>query len=384
MLIGDWLSSGLAALEGAGLLRDPVDAGARELMQRDFGGGLLDAASNDYLGLGARLVSRETLETLQGARIGAGASRLVQGSSREHEILENELADWTGYESALVTTSAYAANAGLLPALAGEGALVISDAYNHASIVDGCRLARARVAVTPHLDLDATEKALRARPSAAPTWVVTEALFSMDGDRPDLRALRGLCDRYGAALMVDEAHSLGVDGPQGAGALAAAGVPGDVLVAGLGKAVGGQGGFIAASTQVRTWLWNRARSFVFSTAPSPILTALMLEQVKETRRADEPRKRLQARSTELRHELQARGLPVIPGSSGPIVPVLLGSNERALAAMRRLRAAGILAQAIRPPTVPQGSARLRLTVHSDWPNDAAVRIASAVEHACES
>lgn len=380
----EWLKARLAELEARQLLRDPADSALHQARPASGAGDWLDACSNDYLGLGARSVSRETLSSLDGARRGAGASRLVQGSFAEHEVLERELAEWLGAESSLLTLSAFAANVGLIPALGEAESLVVSDALNHASIVDGCRLARARVVVTPHLELDAVEAALREHRGSAPAWVVTEGLFSMDGDCPDLPALRALCDRYEAGLIVDEAHSLGVLGPAGAGRAAAQGVRPDVAVAGLGKAVGSQGGVIACSGALRTWLWNRARSFVFSTAPSPLLCRLTLAQVRAARAADDARSRLEARSLELREALAARGLPALPGAVGPIVPVVLGSNERALGAMAELRRRGILAQAIRPPTVAVGAARLRLTVHADWPDDAVPRIVSAVEAACAS
>ena len=380
----EWLKARLEELEAQHLLREPGDSGLHQGAPPAGAEGWLDACSNDYLGLGARSVSRETLSSLEGARPGAGASRLVQGSFAEHERLERALAEWLGTEASLLTLSAFAANAGLIPALGESESLLVSDALNHASIVDGCRLARARVVVTPHLELAAVEAALRQHTGSAPAWVVTEGLFSMDGDSPDLPELRALCDRYGAGLIVDEAHSLGVLGPNGAGRAAAQGVRPEVLVAGLGKAVGSQGGVLACSNALRTWLWNRARSFVFSTAPSPLSCRVTLAQVQATRAADEARSRLEARSSELRKALAARGLPALAGAVGPIVPVVLGSNERALAAMAELRRRGILAQAIRPPTVAVGAARLRLTVHADWPDDAVSRIVEAVEAACAS
>jgi 8-amino-7-oxononanoate synthase len=377
-----WLTRRLGELSAQQLLRDPADSEARALLAQS-GGGFIDACSNDYLGLGARTVSRETLDRWVGVAIGAGASRLVQGTAPEHTELEQELATWTGHEAALSSVSAFAVNAGLVPALVEPDSLVVSDALNHASIVDGCRLSKARVVVTPHLELEPIEAALRQRAAQAPALVVVESLFSMDGDSPDLPALRALCDRYEAWLLVDEAHALGVVGPEGAGLSKATGVRPEVLVGGLGKAVGAQGGFAAGSQQLRTWLWNRSRPFVFSTAMSPLLCRATLEQVQATRRAERLRRALLAKSTELRDTLRERGLPIVP-SQGPIVPVLLGSNERALGAMSVLRERGILAQAIRPPTVPIGAARLRLTVHADWPDDAIARIAEALEQACAS
>jgi 8-amino-7-oxononanoate synthase len=379
----EWLKARLAELEDAGLLRTPADS---ELHLGTAPGGVewLDACSNDYLGLAAHPVSRETMDSVLTSRGGAGASRLVQGTFAEHLELERELADWVGQEAALLTSSAFSANAGLMPALAGKDSLIVSDELNHASIVDGCRLTKAKVVVTPHLDVGAVEQALAEHRGAGPAWVVTEGLFSMDGDYPDLVGLRAACDRHGAGLVVDEAHSLGVFGPGGAGLAAEQGVRADAVVAGLGKSVGAHGGVIAGSAELRTWLWNRARSFVFSTAPSPALCRLVLEQVRTARAAEAPRRRLAALSEQLRAELARLGLEVPARSRGPIVPVVLGSNERAMAAMTALRARGILVQAIRPPTVPKGAARLRLTVHASWPDDAIGRITEGLEAACGS
>lgn len=379
-----WLKAQLERLAAAGLLRDPTDSEARVRMALEDGAPLIDACSNDYLGLGARGVSRETLDSLLGVPLGAGASRLVQGTFAEHSDLERELAAWVGAPAALVATSAFAVNVGTLPALVEEDSLIVSDRLNHASIVDGCRLAKGRVVITPHLELEPVERALGARSSATPAWVVTEGLFSMDGDSPNLSELRALCDRYGAGLYVDEAHSLGVLGPRGAGRAAEEGVRTDALIGGLGKAAGSQGGFVAGSELLRTWLWNRARGFVFSTAPSPAATRLTLAQLRAIQAADTARARLHQRSRELRAALQQQGLTLLGDVASPIVPIVLGSNERALRAMQTLRQHRILAQAIRPPTVPVGAARLRITVHADWPDDAVARIATALEVACAS
>lgn len=379
----EWFNARLVELEQAGLLRDPADSRTHARPSPD-GEGWLDACSNDYLGLAAHNVSRETMDRVVGARLGGAAARLVQGTFAEHEELERTLADWLGRAACLLTASAFSANVGLLPALADSNSLIVSDALNHASIVDGCRLSRCRVVITPHLQLEPIEAALRDHRSSSPAWVVTEGLFSMDGDSPDLRELRALCDRYGAGLIVDEAHSLGVFGPDGSGLACESDTRADVVVAGLGKAVGIHGGVIAGSAVLIKWLWNRARSFVFSTALSPAFCRLVLAQVLVARQADAARQRLRLLSDELRAELAARGLPALPGSCGPIVPVVLGSNERAMGAMHALRRQGILVQAIRPPTVPHNLARLRLTVHASWPDTAPRRLAAALEVACAS
>lgn len=378
----EWFKARIEQLEGAGLFRDPEDS--RERQRAPGAESWLDACSNDYLGLGAHTVSRETMDSVSGARLGAGAARLVQGTFEEHAEAERFLANWLGREACLLTPSAFAANVGLLPALADADSLIVSDALNHASIVDGCRLARARVVVTPHLQLEPVEAALRGHGGASPAWVVTEGLFSMDGDSPNLEQLRSICDRYGAGLVVDEAHSLGVFGPHGSGLARQPGARADIVVAGLGKAVGIHGGLICGSALLAKWAWNRARSFVFSTALSPAFCRLLLVQLRAARNADAARERLQWLSDQLRAELSARGLPAVAGGRGPIVPVVLGSNERAMQAMRALRTQGILVQAIRPPTVPSNAARLRLTVHADWPDDAPARLAAALEVACAS
>ena len=293
---------------------------------------------------------------------GAGSSRLVSGESEVHRQAERALAVWVGVPSALLFTSGYAANVGLLTALAGPGDTIISDALNHASIVDGCRLSRARVVIVPHLDAGAVENALREARDASRRWVVTESYFSMDADTPDLPRLRKLCDDHGAGLIVDEAHALGVFGPDGAGLCAATRVRPDALVGTLGKAVGLQGAFVAGPEVLRTWLWNRARSFVFSTGLSPALAHVLVARIQEVR-GDEPgRARLAVVAKRLRSALTIREGRV--GGYGPIIPWILGSPADALAASRHLQDHGIFAPAIRPPTVPLGTSRLRLTASS--------------------
>jgi len=230
--------------------------------------------------------------------------------------------------------------------------------------------------------MGAIAAALRAHADVRPLGVVVESYFSMDGDGPDLSALRAVCDELGAFLLVDEAHALGVFGPEGSGLCAAAGIEPDAFVGGLGKALGGHGGFVAGSKALRTFLWNSARSFVFSTATSPLLSRHLLERVAAVRQADERRARLGEASRDLRKRLSGEGLELVPGSFGPIVAVLVGDNQLALHVSSRLGALGIRAQAIRPPTVPDGSARLRLTVKSWFAPEDVARLASAVVSAC--
>lgn len=349
------LAEELANLEARGLLRE------RTAPRSEMPG--IDLCSNDYLGYRATgRLEAHTRAAAQAFPAGAGASRLVSGDHEAHHRLERAVADWIGTDESLIFTSGYAANVGAIAALAGEGDLVVSDVLNHASIIDGCRLSRARVSIVPHLALDETRRALRETQSRR-RWVVTESYFSMDGDGPDLRALRAICEESGAALIVDEAHALGAMGPHGRGRAAEAGVRPDVLVGTLGKSLAAQGAFVAGSRDLCRWLWNRARSMMFSTGLSPLLAAIAVEAVHEARHDDAARARLVAVGAQLRAGLSGLGIET-SSIEGPILPIVLGSEERALAWKRHLMARGVWAQAIRPPTVPRGTSRLRVTANA--------------------
>jgi 8-amino-7-oxononanoate synthase len=369
----------LRSLSSRGLLRAPDDGLLRERAAEaaaSVGLPLVDASSNDYLGLASLDVSRET--GVQGAHVGAGASRLIHGSRPPHLALERAVADWLRQESALLFSSGFAANLGLLTAIGTPGTVILSDRLNHASIIDGCRLSGAEVKIVPHLDDGALARALADSRNARARWVVTESCFSMDGDGPDLEGLRGLCDEYGAGLVVDEAHSLGVFGLQGAGRCVAAGVSADAVVGTLGKAVGSQGAFVATSSAVRDLLWNRARSFVFSTATSPLLAQHTLLHVERVRMNEAARTALWDNIATLEAALTRFGVAVSRPRRGPIFPIIVGDNELAVEAAGALAARGILVQAIRPPTVPQGGARLRVTVSAGWPSGAPERVAEGI------
>jgi 8-amino-7-oxononanoate synthase len=337
------LDEELRELGDAGLLRSAASIGPE----------YLSLCSNDYLGYARRSIAGSDEAG------GSGSSRLVSGDTVTHREAERELAAWVGAESALLFSSGYAANIGLVSALAGEGDTVVSDALNHASLIDGCKLSRARVIVVPHLDLSAVEGALRSARGARRRWVLTESYFSMDADSPDLGALRALCDSYDAALLVDEAHALGVFGPRGAGLCASAGVRPDALVGTLGKALGLQGAFVAGSEALRAWLWNRARSFVFSTGLSPALAGAASSRVLEIQADDVARSRLFAVAARLREALSERHATA--AGYGPIVPWIVGAPADALDLSRSLLEQRIFVPAIRPPTVPPGSSRLRIT-----------------------
>jgi 8-amino-7-oxononanoate synthase len=238
--------------------------------------------------------------------------------------------------------------------------------------------------VVPHLALASIEEALRQNEGVRPLGVVVESYFSMDGDGPDLSGIRAACDRHGAFLFVDEAHALGVYGPEGGGRCRETGIVPDAVVGGLGKAVGGHGGFVAGSDALRRFLWNKARSFVFSTATSPWLSERLLLQLSEVRGADSARRRLLDSCETLRGRLRSASLQLIPGSFGPIVSVVLGDNNRALQVAQRLAEVGVRVQAIRPPTVHVGSARIRVSLKS-WFTDPEIDfIAEAVIAACRS
>ena len=330
----------------------------------------LSFSSNDYLALASELGPPEAS--------GAGASRLVTGDRPIHARLEEGAAELVGQPAALVFTSGYAANVGLLSALAGPGDLVVSDALNHASIIDGARLSRARVEVVPHLDVGAVEGALRTRTEGR-AFVVTESYFSMDADSPDLAALRRVCDQHGAALLVDEAHALGVLGPDGRGLCAEAGVEADGVVGTFGKAFGAGGAFVAGCPSLVAWLWNRARSFVFSTGLSPAVAAAALQGIRLAQAEPERRRRVLAAARLLREGMARLG--VQPAGFGQIVPWVLGEPGKALRMATALRERGLDVRAIRPPSVPGGTARIRLTVtaaHSSADIERAVAVLAAV------
>ncbi len=322
---------------------------------------LINFSSNDYLGLAAdpRLVQA----LADGARAwgaGAGASRLVCGDFLPQHELEQELARFEGSEAAVLFGSGYAANCGILPSLAGPEDLILSDALNHASIIDGCRLSRARVEVFPHLDLGAVERLLRT--PARRKLVVTDAVFSMDGDRAALPELAVVCARTGAILVVDEAHATGVIGPHGAGLCAEQGVSADLRMGTLSKSFGIAGAYVASSRAVCELLVNRARPLIFSTALPPALACAALTALRILAGPEGDERRACLWSSVQRFAAGLRSLGIAARDDSPIFPVVLGSPERAVAAAARLRSEGILAKAIRPPTVPPGTSRLRFAL----------------------
>ncbi|MGN6816832.1 MAG: 8-amino-7-oxononanoate synthase [Solirubrobacterales bacterium] len=319
--------------------------------------------SNNYLGLADRAEVREAAaEAALRWGAGSGASRLISGNMEPHRHLEERLAAFKRYEAALLFGSGYLANTGAIAALAGRGEVVFSDELNHASIVDGCRLSRAETFVYRHGDLEHLAWALyhvRGRPAL----IVTDGVFSMDGDVAPLAELLELARRHGARLMVDEAHATGAIGPGGRGTVAAAGLSGevDVVVGTLGKALGSYGAYVCASAETVDFLVNTARPFIFSTAPPPPAAGAALAALDALEREPQLVDRLQANAAALRAGLAAEGLDA-GGSRTQIVPIAVGEAETAMELCERALARGVFAQGIRPPTVPEGSSRLRLTV----------------------
>ena len=328
------------------------------------GRALLNFASNDYLGLAQHPALIEALVAAAGRwGVGATAAHLLGGHRDEHATLEEELAAWTGRERALLFSTGYLANLGVLGALLQAGDLCVQDKWNHACLLDGARLAGAELRRYPHADVATARRQLGALPDAAAV-LATDAVFSMDGDLAPLPALAALCREQGAVLHVDDAHGLGVLGPGGAGSVCAAGltqheVP--VLMATLGKALGVAGAFVAGSAALIEGLVQFARSHVFTTAMPPALAAATRAAVRIARFEDWRRDQLARLITHFRHGAQARGIALLP-SPTPIQPVVVGDSARALAVARRLEADGFYVPAIRPPTVPAGRARLRVTL----------------------
>jgi glycine C-acetyltransferase/8-amino-7-oxononanoate synthase len=342
--------------------------------------------SNNYLGLAEHPCVREAAaEAALRLGAGAGASRLVSGTMTIHGQLEERLAAFESTEACVLFGSGYLANIGVLGALAGADDVVFSDRLNHASIVDGCRLCRARTVVYEHLDAEHLEWALRRARSEAPAAgrvIVTDSVFSMDGDVAPLAELVALARRHDARLVVDEAHATGMLGPGGRGAVAEAGLEGevDVVVGTLGKALGSYGAYACADRAVIELLVNRSRSLIFSTAPPPPAAAAALAALKLLESEPERVQRLRDRSASLRRALAAEELPC-PAERTQIVPIVVGEPERAVRMCEAALEEGVFAQAIRPPTVPAGTSRLRLAVMATHSEQELARAAQVLARA---
>jgi 8-amino-7-oxononanoate synthase len=339
----------------------------------------IDLVSNDYLGFTRHPAILDHMgRALAEVGAGSGGSRLLRGHQRAFEDVEDRLAAFSGTEAALLFSSGYSANVGLLQALVDKNDLVLSDERNHASLIDGVRLSGARKIVYRHQDLAQVEQVLRA-PRPRRTFIVTESLFSMDGDLTPLSQLAELALRHGALLLVDEAHATGLYGARGSGRIEEAGVRSAVLasVHAGGKALGTGGAWVAGSAVVRQILIHRARSFVFSTAPLPVLCAGLTAALDVLAREPERAAAVHRKSALLRSALREHGIAV-PDDLSPIVPVRAGTNEAAVALQQGLAAAGFDARAVRPPTVPAGTARLRVTVRQPVADEDLRRFAATV------
>jgi len=338
----------------------------------------VNLSSNDYLGLAEDpRLKQGVAEAVQRApAVGSTGSRLLSGNSPEWESLEENFAEFAGTEAALYFGSGYAANIGLLGSLLGPGDIVFSDAFNHASLIDGIRLSRATKTIYPHRDLRFLENALRdhaGEPGAR--IIVTESIFSMEGDIAPIAELLQLARKYSAALLLDEAHATGVCGPQGRGLAAQLDAQREILaiVHTCGKALASAGAFVCGSRALKDYLVNRARTFIFSTAMPPYFAAQIKAALDLAREADDRRTHLRDISATLRDKLAAAGLN-IGTTATHIVPVIFGSNDSALHAASELQRSGFAIRAIRPPTVPAGSARIRISLTSKITHDEVRRL----------
>ncbi len=343
----------------------------------------VDFASNDYLALAQdpALLDAVRHRLANADAVGAPASRLLRGHTDQHARLEDRLARFKGAERALLFPSGYQANVGLIATLVRPSDHVLSDAANHASLIDGIRLAGCGKTILPHGDLEALASALAERRSGR-TFVVVESLYSMDGDVTPLDTVAQLCELHDALLIVDDAHATGLFGTRGGGLVEAHGVATRcvAVTSTLGKALGVAGAFVAAPTTVIDTLVNRCRPFLFTTAPPPILLHAIDAALDRVALEPERREQTLARAEQLRQRLREARVDV-PGGPGPIVPVLVGDDARALAVAETIQNHGFDVRAVRPPTVPPGTSRLRLCVHADHDEPTIDELARVVAHA---
>jgi 8-amino-7-oxononanoate synthase len=324
---------------------------------------VLSFASNDYLGLAQHpALIRAAQEAAAQYGVGSGGSAMITGHEAPHEALEHELAAFVGRPRALYFGSGYMANSGIIPALVGRGDAVFSDALNHACLIDGVRLSRADSHIYPHGDLATLAQQLAAS-KAARKLVVTDAVFSMDGDIAPLREMLALCEQHGALLMIDDAHGFGVLGPEGRGTAAHLGLqsPNLIYMATLGKAAGASGAFVAGEDATIEWILQRARTYIFATSAPAMVVQAVRESLKVIAAEGWRREQLVKLIARLRAGTTGLRWPH-PASPTAIQPLIIGGNAEALAVMGSLKAQGLWVPAIRPPTVPEGTARLRISL----------------------
>ncbi len=329
------------------------------------GGKCLLLASNDYLGLSTHpRLARAAAEASLGCGTGSGASRLISGTLQCHVDLEDSIAQFKETESALFFATGYMANLGVVATLAGPGDVIVSDELNHASLIDACRLSKAEVKIYPHGEVAEAARLLAGAPAGAMKLLLTDGVFSMDGDLAPLPGLREAARENQALLVIDDAHATGVWGPRGRGSLDHFGLeptPEVVMIGTFSKALGGLGGFMAGAREVTRSLVNGARSFIYTTAPPPAQAAAALAALELVDQLPQLREKLHELSALLRELLQEQGFKLL-SPAGPIIPILVGPANKAVALGEGLLRRGVFAPAIRPPTVPEGTSRLRLAV----------------------
>lgn len=363
-MLNDVLAERLAALAQRGLSRRlRLISGAQESSVVLDGQDVLLLSSNNYLGLATHPALKHAAQDAI-ARFGcsAGSSRLISGTMELHQQLEHRIAASKGTAAALVFPSGYHANIGVLSALMEPDDTILSDELNHASIIDGCRLSRAQVRIFRHCDVAHLEQLLAASQHAGRRLIVTDSVFSMDGDVAPLADIAALARRFEAWVMVDEAHASGVFGAHGAGVVEVLGLQQaiEIQMGTLGKALGGAGAYVAGSRELIDWLINRARSFVYTTGIPPAVAASALAALEVVEHEPERRARLWQNAELLKHGLEGMGYR-LGATRSPILPVMIGDATQTMALTDALRRRGVFAQGIRPPTVPEGTARLRVT-----------------------
>jgi 8-amino-7-oxononanoate synthase len=376
----EWIDEELRRVEARDELRSLTTWPAPgPYLERD-GRRYVNLASNDYLGLTADGSVREAAaRAARDLGTGATASRLLAGTCRLHDDLEAALAAWKGHPSALIFSSGYLAAQGVIPVVVGRRDWVVADRLSHASLLDAARLSGAKLVRFRHNDVADAARQIAARPQDRRCLLVTESVFSMNGDLAPVAQLMELAHQSDAILLVDEAHAIGVCGPRAAGLTADRPEAADRLITlgTLGKSLASAGGFVTCSQPLRQLLVNRARTFLFDTALPPPTLAAALQAVARIESHPEWRDQLQSKSTTLRERLEAAGLDTM-GSRSAILPVAIGANARAVACATRLEAAGILVAAIRPPTVAPGTARLRLSVSLAHTDEDVARVAETI------
>lgn len=345
--------------------RRPLATSAQDTAMQINGIQTINFSSNDYLGLANHPALKQVLQETSDISVGSGAAHLVTGHNLEHHLLEDELADWLGFERAILFSTGYMANLAVQPALMQKGDWIVSDRLNHASLLDGAQLSSADLKRYAHSDMKALEKRLQqAQKENIQCLIVTDGVFSMDGDLANLPAIQTLAKKYDAWLLVDDAHGFGVMGAQGKGCFEYFGLKADentLLMGTLGKAFGTAGAFVAGSEVAIEALIQFARPYIYTTAMSPVIAKATRTALKLVKEADVRRQKLAENIAFFREGASALGLNLMPSESA-IQPILLGDSETALAWSDALKQAGCWVSAIRPPTVPKNTARLRITL----------------------